>query len=182
MSATAPVPNQRDPKSVVDLALVPKKQGFGYRFVIPVGGKITGMRAWCPAGPITALQILAEDASGEEANSVVWGNTGHLPAPSQEIVLDKDDLLIGITGYYGQPKNLGIETVTNLVLHTADEAPGDPEKLLGPKEGGTDFAFMPDDLPIGADIIGLQWGIGALIITYVGLICEVPGPPDRAIA
>jgi hypothetical protein len=181
MPAIAPVPAQRDPKLIVDLALTPQKRGFDYRFVTPVGGKITGMRAWCPAGPITALQVLAEDASGAEANSTVWGDTGHLSAPSQEIVLDTDDLLIGITGHYGMANTGALDSITNLVLHTADEAPNDPEKLLGPAGGATAFSFMPDDLPIGADIVGLQWGVVAYAISYVGVICEAPGPPDPAL-
>jgi hypothetical protein len=115
------------------------------------------------------LQVLAVDQAGASANSPVFGKAS-TTNPTTEIALDASDILIGITGKFGQ-------YIDNIVLHTNNDDPSAPPKRLGHDGGPIAYSMLEANLPIGADIVGIYGSVSNDNISSIGLVCQVPGPP-----
>lgn len=140
-----------------------------FRFVAPHGGRIVGMRAWCPSGWISGLQILATDSKGKRQDSPLFGDcTG---TQASEFVLAKSEILTGITGKYGY-------YIDNIVPETSEDDPPATVRRLGHDGGPLAFSILPAQLLPGATIQGFYGCVNNNNIAAVGVVCEVPGPPN----
>jgi hypothetical protein len=133
------------------------------------------MRAWYPAGPLIAVDVLSVDGAGTAVHPQRFAHSSHFDPkhPTKEIVFPDDNSLSGITGMLDAAGT----AVVNIVLHMFDEDPKAPAMQLGPDGGQTPYSFLRSDLPPKAEIVGLFLEMGPNGLRKIAPICEVPGPP-----
>jgi hypothetical protein len=133
------------------------------------------MRAWYPAGPLIAVDVLSVDGAGTAVHPQRFAHSSHFDPkhPTKEIVFPDDNSLSGITGMLDAAGT----AVVNIVLHIFDEDPKAPAMQLGPDGGQTPYSFLRSDLPPKAEIVGLFLEMGPNGLRKIAPICEVPGPP-----
>jgi hypothetical protein len=105
----------------------------------------------------------------------VFGSDGGGAKPNYEYALDKSQILVGISGKYGQ-------YVDNIVLHTSEDDAKTPVRRLGHERGPHAYSMLPADQPMGASIVGFYGCLSNENVAAIGLVCQVPGPPEASLA